>query len=190
MRYGDVRGDSITVLNLGSGTDQHMGLLIQDKSGKWNYFSFNGVPAYNKTLGVLGGRPFDDIEVGSFDSPEKFMNSPYNKKYEKIEEKADPSINSYGYPEGYVIPATQDQDETIKKTYIDAVNEGYTLSDNQCAKVVQRALSKAGISVYESTVTHYPYASSVTRTLPYLPSNAYSVIKSNNPQGYSVYKRK
>ena len=136
------------------------------------------------------GRPFDDIKVGSFDSPESFINSPYNKKYEKIEEKADPSINSYGYPEGYVIPTTQEQDRIIEDTYRTAVNEGYTLSDNQCAKVVQRALSKAGISVYESTVTNHSYASSVTRTLPYLPSNAYSVIKSNNPQGYSVYKRK
>ena len=189
IRYKDVKGDSITVLNLGSGTDQHMGLLIQNESGKWNYFSFNGVPAYNKTLGVVG-RPFDDIKVGSFDSPESFINSPYNKKYEKIEEKADPSINSYGYPEGYVIPTTQEQDRIIEDTYRTAVNEGYTLSDNQCAKVVQRALSKAGISVYESTVTNHSYASSVTRTLPYLPSNAYSVIKSNNPQGYSVYKRK
>ena len=190
MRYGDVRGDSITVLNLGSGTDQHMGLLIQDESGKWNYYSFNGAPVYNNTLGIVGGRPFDDIKVGPFDSSESFINSSYNTKAEDSEGKEDPSIDAYGYPEGYVIPTTQEQDRTIEGAYIDAIGEGYSLSDNHCAKVVQRALSKAGISIYESKVTNSSYESRVTRTAPYLPSNAYSVIKSNNPQGYSVYKRK
>ena len=190
MKYGDVKGDSVTVLNLGSGTDQHMGLLIQDESGKWNYYSFNGAPVYNKTLGIVGGRPFDDIKVGPFDSPENFMNSSYNTKDKSREGKEDSSIDAYGYPEGYVIPTTQEQDRTIEGAYIDAIGEGYSLSDNHCAKVVQRALSKAGISIYESKVTNSSYESRVTRTVPYLPSNAYSVIKSNNPQGYSVYKRK
>ena len=46
VRNIDFRGDSVTVLNLGTGTNQHMALLIQNKEGKWQYFSFNGDKVY------------------------------------------------------------------------------------------------------------------------------------------------
>lgn len=167
-----------------------MGLLIQDESGKWNYYSFNGTTVYDATDGIVGGRPFDDIEVGPFDSPESFINSPYNTEAKNQEEKEDRSINAYGYPEGYVIPTTQDQDRTIEKEYNDAVNEGYSLQDNHCSAVVQKALSKVGIDVKATYVPATPWGGGAIRITPYLPSKAFSAIKSNNPQGYSVYKKR
>ena len=57
----DLKGDSVTILNLGSGTNQHMGILIQNENGKWQYYSVNGDNVYNATNGIIGGRPFDDL---------------------------------------------------------------------------------------------------------------------------------
>ena len=41
IRNIDLKGDSIKILNLGTGKEQHMAILIQNNEGKWQYFSEN-----------------------------------------------------------------------------------------------------------------------------------------------------
>jgi len=191
VRNIDFRGDSVTVLNLGTGTNQHMALLIQNKEGKWQYFSFNGDKVYQATNGSLGGRPFDDIEVGSFDSPEQFLNSGYNQKANTKEDKGDPTINAYGYQEGYILPTTSEQDNIINETFKKNVLKGYNLLNNQCATATQKALNAAGIKssvqIFVTGGFSYPTTYNIN---PYLPSAAFNSIKNNNPIGKSVYKTK
>ena len=53
----DDKGDSICVLNYGSGSHQHSAMLIQNDEGKWSYYSFNGTKIFSSTSGLLGGAP-------------------------------------------------------------------------------------------------------------------------------------
>ena len=88
----DVNGDSITVLNYGYIRKQHMAILIQNDAGEWQYFSVNGDNVYVSGE-FSGGRKFNDIAVGEFDSPQEFLNSPYNS----YGASDDMSINTYGF---------------------------------------------------------------------------------------------
>lgn len=74
----DPTGEDIVVLNFGHDImHQHLAMLIQNKDGKWQYYSVNGDNVYISGE-HKGGRPFNDIAVGSWDSPQEFFNSPYN----------------------------------------------------------------------------------------------------------------
>jgi hypothetical protein len=200
VRNIDLRGDSITVLNLSDG--QHMALLIQNDEGKWQYFSVNGDNVYSSGKHT-GGREFDDLAIGEFDSPQQFLDSPYNSKVNSKGEdgKDDKSVNGYGFTEGYVIPTTAEQDNTIRTTFTDiSKNEDYSLGlidgklPNHCTTVTQRSLTAAGIKTTITLTTgtvRWGEDFRSTRTFqPYLPSQAYKAIKNNNSQGYSVYRPK
>ena len=140
MKYVDYNGDSITVLNLGYGLEQHMAILIQNKEKVWQYFSINGDNVYVSGK-FTGGRKFNDIAVGEFKSPQDFLNSQYNTEGNG----SDTSINSYGFTEGYIIPTSEEQDEIIRSTFMDiSTNEPYDLLLNNCSVVAQRALEKGG----------------------------------------------
>ena len=73
----------------------------------------------------------------------------------------------------------------------DGVNDGYNLFTNQCAQAIQKALNKAGIETGE---LHFFSADPRTnigtysKSYPYLPSNAFKSIMSNNPKGYYIKK--
>ena len=120
----DLKGDSVTVLNVGN-NGQHIALLIQNSNGKWGYFSVNGNNVYISGKHT-GGRKFDDLDVGEFDSPQQFLYSDYNTKGDKDDE----SINCYGYQEGYILPTTPEQDDIIRKTFIHYANMGYNIRHN------------------------------------------------------------
>ena len=140
MKYVDYNGDSITVLNLGYGLEQHMAILIQNKEKVWQYFSINGDNVYVSGK-FTGGRKFNDIAVGEFKSPQDFLNSQYNTEGNG----SDTSINSYGFTEGYIIPTSEEQDEIIRSTFVEiSTNEPYDLLLNNCSVVAQRALEKGG----------------------------------------------
>ncbi|MBQ2175292.1 MAG: hypothetical protein II453_09585, partial [Alphaproteobacteria bacterium] len=83
----DDKGDSTCVLNYGSGSNQHLAMLIQNDEVKWSYFSFNGIKIFNSTSGKSGGAPHNNLGEKSFDSPTVFLNSIYNSdgSYEEIE---------------------------------------------------------------------------------------------------------
>ena len=105
----DLDGQDIVVLNYGTGTDQHLAMLIQNENGKWQYYSINGNNMYIPFTDIhIGGREFNDVAVGSWDSPQEFLNSSYN--VENDNSKNDPSMNNYGFTEGYQIKTTPEQD--------------------------------------------------------------------------------
>ncbi|MDR0938379.1 MAG: hypothetical protein LBN29_03340 [Mediterranea sp.] len=200
----DLQGDSITVLNLGSGTNQHMALLIQNEAGKWQYFSVNGNNVFfsgNHT----GGRPFDDISVVDengnpllFDTPQQFLDSYYNSDGDKN----DPSINSYGYTEGYVIPTSQEQDGVIRNTFIDiSQNTEYDLLGNNCSTAVQKSMEAVGLKTYDDAIRTYRvpanqrygesgFTATSKNSRPIIPSVSFKSIRQYNPQGIYVQKRR
>jgi RHS repeat-associated protein len=191
----DLQGDSTTILNLGTGTNQHMAILIQNDADKWEYFSINGDNVFSSGK-HKGGREFNDVpavdENGNplqFDSPQQFIDSYYNQEGDK----GDKSINSYGYTEGYVIPTTPEQDNIIRNTFINISNtEEYRLNPlnpNQCATITQKSLNAAGIETRSITYIKTGLNSGYfEKTNPYLPSSAYHAIMKNNPKGFSILK--
>lgn len=81
-----------------------------------------------------GGRKFNDVAVGSWDSPQEFINSDYNRDGNSN----DRSINSYRYTEGYIIKTDKEQDRIMSESFKNiANNEDYDLTNNNCAIVVQ-----------------------------------------------------
>ena len=191
----DVNGDSITVLNYGYIRKQHMAILIQNDAGEWQYFSVNGDNVYVSGE-FSGGRKFNDIAVGEFDSPQEFLNSPYNS----YGASDDMSINTYGFSEGYMIPTSKEQDDIIRDTFISiSKNESYDFFGNNCSTVVQKSLEAAGIITFTQKSTrhripssHYLGESSFIATIstsrPVIPSVSFRAIIKNNPQGKMIYR--
>ena len=183
----DLKGDSTTVLNLKNG--QHMGLLIQNDAGKWQYYSVNGDNVYASGKHT-GGREWNDIELGEWDTPQEFMNSFYNQSGDKN----DKTINSYGYEEGYIIPTTPKQDNIIRTTFSNiSKNEEYSLNPlnpNHCATAIQKSLNNAGINTSESYYipSGLPNSGQWINRNPYLPSQAFKAIIKNNPSGKYIHK--
>ncbi len=195
IRNLDLKGDSITVLNLGAGTNQHMAILIQNDAGKWQYFSVNGDNVYSSGSHT-GGRKFDDIAVGEWDSPQLFMDSQYNSEGGKSDENS----NSYGYSEGYIIPTTPEQDGIIREKFVNiSRNESYDLLVNNCATAVQKSLESGGVKAYyhkrknaqirmiRSTSAFNLGAPKGERSI--IPSTAFQSIIIHNPKGKLIHKR-
>jgi len=185
----DVNGDSVVVLNYTKG--QHLGMLIQDESQQWRYYSFNGDKIYNSTDGSIGGGPFDNKGEKAWDTPQEFMDDDYNQSTTDVDLR-NGIVNGYGYDEGYLIPTTPNQDRIISRTYLDVVEQGYSLIGNHCSIAVQKALNAANIE------TRNPAIKIVNRQFgeinnikinPYLPSAAYNAIIRNNPTGYVIKRR-
>ncbi|WP_455961624.1 RHS repeat domain-containing protein, partial [Bacteroides bouchesdurhonensis] len=193
MKYVDYNGDSITVLNLGYGLEQHMAILIQNKEKVWQYFSINGDNVYVSGK-FTGGRKFNDIAVGEFKSPQDFLNSQYNTEGNG----SDTSINSYGFTEGYIIPTSEEQDEIIRSTFVEiSTNEPYDLLLNNCSVVAQRALEKGGVKTHYqknskfnipkvNTSLRFTVPESTQRSM--IPSTAFKSIIKYNPKGKLIYK--
>ena len=184
----DVNGDSIVVLNYTEG--EHLGMLIQDESQQWRYYSFNGDKIYNFTDGSSGGGPIDNKGEMVWNSPQDFMDDDYNQATNN-EDLENGIVNGYGYKEGYLIPTTREQDEIITQTYLDAIQQGYSLIGNHCSIAVQKALNAANIGTYDlKAVTNRQFGEiSKVKINPYLPSAAYRAIKRNNPSGYLIKRR-
>lgn len=140
----DPTGKDVVVLNYTEG--EHMAMLIQNEDGKWQYYSINGDNMYIPLLKChTGGRTFNDIAVGSWNSPQEFFQSAYNVRDENS--KNDKSKNHYGFSEGYLIKTTSQQDETIRNSFIKSAEAGYNPVTNNCATAVQKALIDAEIPV-------------------------------------------
>lgn len=196
IRNIDLKGDSVTVLNMGSENNQHLAMLIQNDAGKWQYYSVNGDNVYFSGQHI-GGRTFNDApalkEDGSpllFDSPQQFMDSHYNSKGNK----EDKTINSYGFTEGYIIPTSTEQDNKMRDTFSNiSRNEDYDIITNNCASAVQRSLNMGGI---ETGSLHTVPGGKVfggykaIYSNSYIPSEAFKVIKINNPNGKYITKSK
>ncbi len=187
VKYVDIKGDSIAVLNQG-GAIGHSALLIQNGDGQWEYFSMNGDWVYEDTKGLAGGKPYHDMGEKTFNSPHEFLESSYNALGNK-EQVANNEVNNYGFKETYILPTTPEQDKKIKETFKQSVSEGYNFLSNQCSQVVQKSLNAAGITTTE--VTEKTVINRQTGTIhiypvirnPYFPNNAFRSIIKNNPKG-------
>lgn len=190
IRNVDVNGDSLVVLHLTTG--EHLGMLIQDNSEQWKYYSFNGDKIYNSTEGNMGGGPEDNKGERSWSSPQAFLDDSYNQSTSK-EDLENGEVNGYGYQEGYMIPTSEEQDKIVKEAFLATIDQGYSLIKNQCSMAVQKALNAAGLK----TQVNYAYSpmgapslySSNAQYNPYLPSVAYRTIVANNPNGIYFKKR-
>ena len=186
----DVNGDSIVVLNYTEG--QHMALLIQDESKQWRYYSFNGDKIYNHTDGSSGGGPVDNKGESVWFTPQDFMNDNYNRRTTN-EDIENGIVNGYGYKEGYLIPTSSEQDKIISQTFIKTVEQGYSLTENQCSMAVQKALNAVGIKT--KLLRYYYPIGSIGRGFykeinPYLPTQAYNAIIKNNPNGFYIKRKR
>ena len=180
VKYIDLNGDSVTVLNQG-GIIGHSALLIQNESGKWQYFSMNGDQIYKKTQGFSGGKPYHDKGEKIFESPQEFLESPYNSEGdEKQVEEND--VNNYGFKEGYILPTTTEQDRIIRETFIEiSSNEEYSLRNNHCAIVVQRSLNAGGVQTLSETKNILNKIKIFN-----LPNRTFRAIIKNNPNGKHI----
>ena len=193
VRYVDKDGKDVTVLNLDG--RMHMAMLIQNKEGKWQYYSING-DNMNVSGLFIGGREFDDIGVGEWDNPQQFLDSHYNTQGDR----RNAEINSFGYQEGYVIETTPEQDDVIRNTFINiSRDEEYQFLGNNCATTVVRSLNAAGIKTHskETKTIHVPanhklgesgFTVKIPKPKPLLPSSVFRTIMELNPKG--VYLRK
>lgn len=136
----DPTGEDIVILNYGHVKDQHLAMLIQNKDGKWQYYSVNGNNFYISGS-HSGGRKFNDVAVGSWDSPQEFLHSSYNVR--NGDSKDNKTMNHFGFSEGYQIPTTPEQDAIMRNSFSKTAKSEYDLIDNNCATAVQKAMVDA-----------------------------------------------
>ena len=193
----DPSGNDIVVLLADS--DMHLAALIEHEDEKFYYYSINGINKYLPIFGFVGGRPFNDIAVGPFSSPEAFMQSDYNSHGEKTDE----SSNYYGFSNAYRIPTSTAQDKIMAKTFKDiAENESYQLLWNNCATTVSRAMMAAGLNSgllpskdnplqcvnYFANMQH-PMLFLFNNYMNYIfPLSVYNSIMQANPNGHEIEK--
>lgn len=143
----DPTGEDIVVLNYTEG--MHLAMLIQNEEGKWQYYSVNGNNFY-VSGSHSGGRKFNDVAVGSWDTPQEFFHSSYNVR--NSDSKDNKSMNHFGFSEGYQIPTTPEQDATMRDSFSKTAKSEYDVIDNNCATAVQKAMVEAGIPVSEPKI--------------------------------------
>ena len=143
-----------------------------------------------------GGRTFDDVGVGSWNSPEEFLNSEYNTRDDDSKQNIDK--NNFGFEEGYLIETTPEQDKIMVESFTMVSESDYRLLGNNCALAVQRSLFDAGIPVADSKYKtirvpankHLGEDSFVVRHPNFnpIPSEAYKSIIKHNPKGKRIHK--
>lgn len=192
----DPTGEDIVVLNYGNDMGhQHLAMLIQNEDGKWQYYSINGNNMYISGS-HSGGREFNDVAVGSWNSPQEFFDSSYNVRNDKS--KDDKSMNHFGFSEGYLISATPEQDEIMRNNFAKKAKTHYTPLGNNCATTVQEVMFEAGITVAEPKykTIHIPANKSfgepgydiVKPNINNWPSTAFKTIVKTNPDGKYFHK--
>ncbi|MDE6099087.1 MAG: hypothetical protein K2G24_09390 [Muribaculaceae bacterium] len=196
----DPTGEDIVVLNFGTGASQHLAMLILDENGEWRYYSVNGNNVVNPiTKEHIGGRKFNDVAVGPWNSPEDFFKSKYNVRDD--DSKDDKSKNNFGFTEGYLIFTTPEQDAIMRKSFSKTAKSEYDLFNNNCATAVQKAMVEAGIPVSEPKMV----PSYIPMSTPFgivdvingyhmecefktIPSFVFESIKEWNPSGVYICK--
>lgn len=174
INYIDLRGDSIFVMIESNGAKGfgHMGALIQNSEGKWQYYSKNG----GDRLEGLYGKPVKSEAEGSFSTIEEFYNSEYNKTND----------GGVKYFEGCLIPATPDEDAKAREAAHNELNKTYNPFGSNCAVTVQKALEAAGKNPGNPTNFNLfgilnPTVSVVDMYLrSIIPTHVYSNIKTQN----------
>jgi len=205
LRFTDPSGLSCLVLNYGNVGDQHLAMLIQNEDGKWQYYSVNGNDVY-LSGSFTGGRRFNDVAVGNWDSVEDFLSSDFfnnrnadGTKVDEDDRQENEKVIKYEFTEACLIHSTPEQDAVMRNEFNSIVNaHDYKLMTNNCAHAVQKSLLKAGIpvSTKKPQMIHVPanmyYGEGGFSYMesPYnaIPSAAFKSIMKANPNG--VYFKK
>ena len=147
IKYTDPSGNDVVVLH----KSEHLAMLIQNESGKYQYYSINGNNIYISGY-FSGGRPFNDIAVGEWDSAEDFLRSSYHSTGDKNDKE---NTSYFYYDNAYEIKTTPEQDKTIASKFKEiSDNESYDFFVNNCATTVNRSLAAGGIE-YPITIKHW-----------------------------------
>ncbi len=138
LKFIDINGDSVVVLNApsGAGGAGHMAILIQNKESEWSLYSKNGTDDNGGISGENNGNDGNDAGTKSWKSPEAFMKSDKNPIDDKTGERE--------YTEGYLIPATPKEDRAAEKGALKELDKDYNVAGSNCAKTVQSGLNGAG----------------------------------------------
>lgn len=134
--YCDLQGDSIAVLK----ADMHVAILIQNREGKWEYFSVNGNKQDFMWANVIKlGRGYNCVGVNhGWTSPEDFIaDTSYNSSGISRE---DDSVSGMKYTDYVVLPTTANQDDLIRESMTESCFEEYRLLDQNCTTAVFKAL--------------------------------------------------
>lgn len=191
INYVDPNGCDVVVLNFGNDIKhEHLALLIQNNEGKWQYYSINGDNFYLSGK-HKGGRTFNDIGVGEWDTPLDFLNSQYNNRNENTKDNS--NYNHFGFREGYLIYTSTEQDAIMRTKFENESHTKYTPLGNNCATIVQRVLLDAGIPIANPNYINihipanhklgeeaYEY---IKPNINPIPDEAYKAIKEQNPDG-------
>ena len=197
INFSDPTGCDVVILPIEDG--EHMAMLIQNEEGNWQYYSYNGTKSYVMTS-QSAGRPFNDVAVGNWESPQDFLNSDYNSDSPTGTE--DPSQSHFTYDIGYQISSTPEQDTVMREEFQNLSETSYNLVTNNCTQVVQKTLLKGGIDISaETTATYTPVQTEfgivnvvsdvkiqITNKISVVPSTAFQEIIKANPTGNYVSK--
>ena len=212
VNFIDPTGEDVVVL-LEEGFIGHLGMLIQNEKEKWQYYSINGDNVFvsnssSSQSSFIGGRRYDDIGVGEWDTPQDFLDSSYNTDDDNndSEKGNDATTNSYEYTVGYQIESSSEQDETMRNEFKRISDEeDYNLLNNNCASAVIKTLEAAGIEAHnkqkatlykvpanpklgESGFTVKTKGLKATRSI--LPKKAFQSIINNNSKGKLLWPKK
>jgi len=104
------------------------------------------------------------------------------------EQVNDNAVNNYGFTEGYILPTTPEQDNVIRSTFTDiSTNEDYSIISNNCATTVQRSLNAVGINTSITRRETDAFISTSPKVYkPWLPSETFRAIRTNNPNGIYI----
>ena len=185
VNFIDPTGEDVVVL-LEEGFIGHLGMLIQNEKEKWQYYSINGDNVFvsnssSSQSSFIGGRRYDDIGVGEWDTPQDFLDSSYNTDDDNndSEKGNDATTNSYEYTVGYQIESSPEQDKAMRNEIKNiSKTEEYGLSRNNCASAVIKTLEAAGFEFNESI--HSIFAD--------FPDTVFTEIKNKIPNGKTYYK--
>lgn len=196
IKYTDPSGDNVVILCIWEARIGHVAMLIQDENEKWHYYSING---NNKECSgsFSGGRKFNDVGVGSWDSPQEFLDSSYNEETEDSQD--DKTKSHYNYDSAYEIESTPKQDAVMRAKFAEMAKTGYNLVNNNCATTVIDVLESGRIKVpnlnrvriqvsIEIVDKIYEFSVTLALTQNILPKQAFESIQEYN-KGGNLYKR-
>lgn len=131
--YFDQQGDTVAVLYC----FEHVGMLIQNRSGQYEYFSVNGIPI-SEVTGGFSGRSYNCKGERSWPSVDAFISDTnYNRT---SEDPDDTSVSGMVYTDYVVLPTTAQQDDLIKESMTKSCNMEYNFVLQNCTTAVSRAL--------------------------------------------------
>lgn len=131
--YFDQQGDSVAVLHY----FEHVGMLIQNRSGQWEYFSVNGIPI-SEVTGGFSGRSYNCKGERAWPSVDAFMSDTnYNRP---SNDPDDTSVSGMVYTDYVVLPTTAQQDDLIRESMMNSCNSNYIFVSKNCATAVYTAL--------------------------------------------------